>query len=148
MSNFPYDGNKIISLKPAENGRNYGGEKETIATYRFIAPHPKYKVGDDYYGDKPYTAAIEVRVYMARSASASTVYATIWARSRDGKTHMSGTGKAGGYGYHKESAAINSAMSSAGVEFERGFGGAGDGPTQIAIKTLAKRLGWKHGMVM
>ena len=144
--NMPYDSNRIVSLKPAENGRNYGGEKEVIAEYKFVAPNPHFDKNSPYH--KRYAVPVTVRVYMGRSSSASTVYATIWARSRDGKLHMSGTGSAGGGGYHKESAAINSAMVDAGIKFKRGFGGAGDGAAMVAIKTLAKRLGWKTGDVI
>lgn len=66
--------------------------------------------------------AVCVRTYMSASRNASTVYACVWiAPARDWK-HPAGTlawpsgrGQAGGYGYHKESAAIAEALTEAGV---------------------------------
>lgn len=58
-----------------------------------------------------------MRCYMGRSASASVVYAVLWVRCADGHW-TSGSGHAGGYGYHKESAAIADAISSAGVTLQ------------------------------
>lgn len=55
-----------------------------------------------------------VRWYMSRASSASTVYCCIWVH---GKTFwMSGKGSAGGYGYHKPSAALQDAITSAGIQ--------------------------------
>ncbi|MGE9070557.1 hypothetical protein ACQKHG_24750, partial [Escherichia coli] len=58
--------------------------------------------------------AITVRVYMSASANASQVHACMWVRCADGQW-TSGKGNAGGYGYHKESAAIADAVRSAGI---------------------------------
>lgn len=85
---------------------------------------------------------------MSRGANASTVYASIWAHSRDGMIYLAGHGRAGGYGYDKVSSAIDAALSDAGVTMERHFGGCGEGPTIIALTALAKRLGWKTGEIL
>jgi hypothetical protein len=54
---------------------------------------------------------ITARFYMSRASSASVVYCCLWIDSV-----ASGRGQAGGYGYHKESAALQAAIASAGVE--------------------------------
>lgn len=54
---------------------------------------------------------ITARFYMGRSASASVVYCCLWINNV-----ASGKGNAGGYGYHKESAALQYAITSAGIE--------------------------------
>jgi len=54
---------------------------------------------------------ITARFYMGRSASASVVYCCLWINNV-----CSGKGNAGGYGYHKESAALQAALTSAGIE--------------------------------
>ena len=57
---------------------------------------------------------VVARCYMGRSASASAVYASVWIS--DKKDHVrAGSGMAGGYGYHKESAAVGEALHRAGV---------------------------------
>ena len=140
LDRTPYSANRVTKLEPVQNGWNYGGKKELISTYRFaaIAPRGTYQAGK-------VVVPIEVRCYSARNANASTVYATVWAHSPDGKTHLSGSGSAGGYGYHKESAAIDDAMRHAGVAFAKPFHGCGDGAVRVAIEVLAKKLGWRRG---
>jgi hypothetical protein len=56
---------------------------------------------------------IDARCWMGRSRQASTVYASIWIHGGD---YRSGRGDAGGYGYHKSSAAMAAAISAAGIE--------------------------------
>ena len=51
------------------------------------------------------------RFYMGRSAQASVVECCMWIHGK-----ASGRGRAGGYGYHKESAALQAAITSAGIE--------------------------------
>lgn len=143
----PYDFNRVVKLDPRENGKNMSNEKEQVGRYDFIAPNPKFDPKHKYYSEYRYTRPVTVRVWMGRSSQSSVVYASVWAHSRDGKIHLAGHGNAGGYGYDKESAAVNAAFDSAGVTMERGFGGCGQGPLEIAIKSLAKRLGWKTGQV-
>ena len=84
----------------ARNAINYGGQKETLS--RFVVMD---KTGKEF---------VDCRVYMSRSRSASTVYASIWVHGNG--VYTSGKGSAGGYGYHKESAAIQDAITSAGIE--------------------------------
>ncbi len=64
-----------------ENAINYGGKKELISSWDVIVNT-----------DNGLKNIITVRCYMGRSASASTVYASIWVHSTDYQT--SGTGDA------------------------------------------------------
>ena len=135
---------KAKIVKPAENGLNLGGSKETITTISLLV-----KAG------KEWREVIDARIYMGRSRSASVVYASIWAFG-NGKASISGTGKAGGYGYHKESAALDSAINNAGVElygdpyarekpdFKKRchFGGTGDHAYKNILMAIAKAQGW------
>lgn len=91
---------KAIITKQVSNARNYANEKETVGKYIVL--------------DKTGKEFVDCRVYMGRSRQASTVYASIWVRGAGVCT--SGRGSAGGYGYHKESAAIQDAIGSAGIE--------------------------------
>jgi hypothetical protein len=83
---------------------------------------------------------IHTRFYMSRTSSPSVVYCNIWAHGIDPKTgehvSISGRGSAGGGGYHKESAALNDALRSAGVEL---YGSAYDRPDKTERANRTKR---------
>lgn len=96
---------KAIIKNQVRNARNYGGEKETVAKYIILA---KTKHCSEV------REVVDCRVYMGRSRAASTVYASLWVHAFE--CHTSGTGTAGGWGYHKDSAAVGEAISSAGIE--------------------------------
>jgi hypothetical protein len=93
----------LIENKAVSNGRNYGGEKELICAYTVLG-----KI------DGEMREVVTARAYMGRSRSASTVYASIWIHANG--YHLAGHGSAGGYGYHKESAAFADAIRSAGIQ--------------------------------
>lgn len=93
---------KAVFAKPAQNGRNYSSEKELVGAYTVLG-----KINGEM------REIVTARAYMGRSRSASTVYASIWVHVGE---CPSGHGSAGGYGYHKESAAFQDAISSAGIE--------------------------------
>lgn len=57
---------------------------------------------------------VKVRWYMSRTSSASVVYCCIWVHGK--LFRMSGKGQAGGYGCHKPSAALQDALTSAGIK--------------------------------
>lgn len=95
---------KAKITKPGQsNGYNYGRDKELTAAYSIIG-----KVNGEL------REVVVARCYMGRSSSASVVYCSLWVHA--GELHCSGKGSAGGYGYHKPSAALQDAISSAGVE--------------------------------
>lgn len=86
------------------NGHNYGNEKELVGAYTVIG-----KIGGEV------REIVTARSYMGRSRSASVVYCSLWV-SGAASLHVAAHGSAGGYGYHKESAALQDAISSAGIE--------------------------------
>jgi hypothetical protein len=94
---------KAILKKPASNGYNYSRDKETVSAHTALA-----KIRGEL------REIVTIRAYMGRSRSASTVYASIWVNA--GEVYTSGKGSASGWGYHKESAAIQEAITSAGFE--------------------------------
>lgn len=77
----------------------------------------------------------EARIYMSASRSAERMTAILWVH---GKNYASGSGYAGGYGYHKQSAAVGNAIEAAGFELDRHFiGGGGDSVLIDALKAVA-----------
>ena len=103
-------------------------------------------------------AVVCVRLY----ATASRVYCCVWIFPKDGGPTHAGGGHAGGYGYHKASAAMESALDAAGVKLESrvepaarrdgikarakyergGLAGRGDSAMLEALHALAKAAGY------
>ncbi len=118
--------------KQVSNAVNYGDKKELIKTFNLITDELK--------------EIITVRCYMGRSASASTVYASIWINAPG--YHSSGRGNAGGYGYHKESAAISAAIESAGITLDQSIEGVGNTAIEDALKAIAAALGFSDVLIV
>ena len=116
----------------ADNGKNYGHKKELIQTFNVITDTLK--------------EIVTVRCYMGRSANASVVYASIWITAPD--YHGSGTGKAGGYGYHKPSAAIGGAIASAGIGLSKDISGVGNGAIHEALGAIAETMGYNKFLIV
>ena len=119
-----------LTTKHSSNAKNYSGQKELVSYWEVAV----YRKGE-------LTFPINVRCWMGRSHSASVVHASIWANDRD--TYLAGSGKAGGYGYHKESAAIDAAFRSAGIELAQSISGVGDTAIREALEALARALGYR-----
>lgn len=97
---------KASIIKKVENAKR-PDNKELVSAYSLVVRLPSGELRE----------VITVSCYMGRSASASVVHAVMWVKCVDGEW-TSGSGSAGGYGYHKESAAIADAISSAGIELQ------------------------------
>lgn len=114
---------KFTAKTCLSNAKNYSQEKELVSRYLVI-------------DKKTEKVLIDCRCYMGRSSNSSQVYASIWINSlkplgddAEGfATYTSGCGMAGGYGYHKESAAIDDAISSAGFTLFGSASGYDDKP--------------------
>jgi len=134
--------------KQVSNARNYGNEKETVSNFIVIG-----KINGEM------REVVNARCYMGRSRSASTVYASIWVHGNG--IYTSGKGTAGGYGYHKESAAVGDAIMNAGVTLwgspytgETGdlkhrahIGGCGSGSIRAALEAIAKAAGARGKLI-
>ena len=124
----PYDVNPVLSLDPQHNGKNLYGEKETVNTMSYTC-----------IVDGKIKEPIKLVWWMGRSRNASRVYCTIWLGH--GEIHAAGHGWAGGWGYHKESAAAHEAMNSAGVKLTKPFDGCGTRSIEVAVLAIAEHLG-------
>lgn len=87
-------------------------------------------------------AIVTARLYWPGRDGGSTCYACVWINARD--AHGAGGGKAGGYGYHKESAAIEAALTDAGVALSENIGGVGDSAVSAALEAVAAAVTRKH----
>lgn len=94
-----------------DNAKNDHEKRELTSYYKLI-------------DKKTERVIVDCRMYMGKSASASAVHCSLWVQYvknapetwSDGYASTSGSGVASGYGYHKSSAALASAISSAGIE--------------------------------
>lgn len=99
--------------------------------------------------------AITVRTYMGKSAGASVVRAYVWIQTPSPASGPwpFGAGKAGGCGYHKESAAIAHALKTAGVGLydddmsEVDISGTGSTHYEDAFKAIATAVGYEGPML-
>lgn len=128
------ESNSVVSITPKENGKNHSGKRELTSAYSVVV-------------DKgtELTELIVVRCWMGRSSSAMTVYATIWIH---GENYASGTGSAGGGGYHKESAAIGEAITSAGIQLKHRIDGVGDSAIRDALEAITKHFGYHKFVIV
>lgn len=75
-----------------------------------------------------------IRVYETNSR----VYACAWVNG----IGASGSGFAGGYGYHMGSAAAVAALNAAGITFDEGIAGVGYEAIEEAVKAIGSALGF------
>lgn len=92
---------------------------------------------------------IQARIYQ----TASRAYACVWARSNSGMAQdnafangvfVSGGAYAGGYGYHRASAALEGALNDAGIVLSEAIEGRGEGAMIEALKAVAAALGYNN----
>lgn len=72
-------------------------------------------------------------------ATPSRYYACIWVSSNP--FYVSGGGYAGGYGYHKASAAAQAAMEDAGINLDFDISGRGDSAIRDGLMAIGEALG-------
>jgi hypothetical protein len=77
---------------------------------------------------------ITLRLY----GTGSKNFACLWVRTEDDSRN--GSGSAGGYGYHRPSAAADEAIRNAGFELSRSIAGVGEGAVRDALFAIAKLL--------
>lgn len=79
-------------------------------------------------------SAIILRLY----ATPSRIYACLWIN--ENAHHLSGGGYAGGYGYHKASAAAQDAIIAAGITLATSIAGVGDDAIREALLAIANHI--------
>ena len=86
--------------------------------------------------------AVTLRIY----GTGARNYACLWVNA--GGIHTIGSDFAGGYGYHRPSAAAYGAFKKAGFTFDEGFSGYGESAMEAACLAVAECLGvsgaWIH----
>ena len=113
----------------------------------------KYHVAGMLNGE--FVSILTANVYMSRSGDgASPVYCALWVHA-PGVCYTSGKGTASGYGYHKTSAAIDAALTSAGIELTDSktgkvvtIDGVGDSAIEDAFTAIGKACGLDSVLIL
>lgn len=120
-----------------QNGKNLNGQKELIRRYLVV-----FKDETETNPDYQFKELIDFRLYASYKADgAAPVYASIWIKNPRQNLYIAGSGRATGYGYHKGSAALASALESAGVTLDEDIDGRGDTAIKDALKAIAEAMG-------
>lgn len=122
----------ILSFSPASN-INVGHRKENQAFYSFSLVDL----------DNATESAV-IRLY--NSSTGARNYACLWIIAPG--FYASGSGMAGGYGYHRPSAAAQEAFTRAGVQLAEPIDGRGDSAIEDALKALAAHMGIARFMII
>ena len=131
----------IDSSITRRNARNLGRDKETVATVNVVA----YSKGE-------LLDVVIARWYMGRSRDPHTVGCSVWVSEHrydtDRKRHYrsdthGGHGAASGYGHHRNSAALDSAITSAGFKLTLPIDGRGDTAVEEALLAIARGMGYR-----
>ena len=94
------------------------------------------------YGREAY-AVVDLRLY----GTGSSWYACIWVNSKAANIHTNGSGSAGGYGYHKPSAAAAEAIKNAGFTLSENISGVGDSAIFEAVQAIATAAGYPDALI-
>lgn len=129
--------NKVLSFNPQSNSLgSYRKEKHGLFRQYTLLNFEKAHFLQS--GIPQYEQPLIIRVYWP----ADIAFACVWLSTKD--AYAVGRGKAGGYGYCKESTAIENAFLSAGLRFEHSIGGVGESAIMSAIKAFADFACYKN----
>lgn len=111
--------------------RNHRKENNFLSEYLVI--QPKYNLLNESIEMKQ---VISLRIYGTNAMN----YACLWVYAND---YKSGSGSAGGYGYHRPSAAAEEAINAAGYSLDESISGVGESAIKKALNAICKLEGFK-----
>lgn len=112
---------KVLSFEPKEGINAQAHRKEDKFYYEYLLINRNMR------------KIASLRLY----STGQTIYACLWIMKDD---WASGSGKAGGWGYHKASAAASEAFRTAGFKFDEEISGRGESAVQDALLAVAAHL--------
>lgn len=116
---------KSLNAKDAINSKAHRKEKNFMEEFIGLAVV-----------DGKIKTAVNLRVYGTQARNT----ACLWVHNEGWTTSGSGSGSAGGYGYHRPSAAVAEAFEKAGIELSVDINGRGDTAVQDAVLALTEYL--------
>lgn len=85
-----------------------------------------------------------VRIYSTNACN----YCCIWLNDSKKGIHLSGGAYAGGYGYHRPSQAMQSALNDAHIFTSENIGGVGETGMREAMEAIANKLGYRKFKIL
>lgn len=122
---------KVTNIKASTNNVKYAYEKKELISGFSLLGLRKNTTRD----------LVTIKFYTGRSRNSSIVYCNFWAS--DDRNTFSGSGTAGGGGYHKASAALQEAINSSGIRLNTPIDGRGDSSMREAIKAIGNFFGYR-----
>jgi len=92
--------------------------------------------------------AITARIYGTGSSNTACVWINTTTKKHPDGLHVSGSGKAGGYGYHRPSAALGQALCNAGFALSESISGRGESAMREALLAIAAAIGVKRPAIV
>ena len=115
------------------DAKNYQSTMETTNKLQLVVSLPK---------QRELAPVLTVHWYASRSGDgASPLYCSFWCTTRLGDS-FSASGRATGYGYHKESSAFQDALDNAGVMLDKDIGTVGDRAIREAMTAIGAAAGY------
>lgn len=118
------------NIEGIKDGGNIPQNRKENAFVKQYAAYDLSKGAEEWRREK-----ICLRIY----ATDARHYACLWVH--DEGHYASGGGHAGGYGYHRGSAAAQEAIQSAGIKLSESIDGRGDEAIKDAIRAIAEAIG-------
>ena len=87
---------------------------------------------------------LQARIYSTNSRN----YACVWIFSTENTQYASGGGYAGGYGYHRPSAALSAALDDAGIVLSEAIDGRGESAMEDALTAIGRALGYRKARII
>jgi hypothetical protein len=126
---------KTLQITPKDgiNARAHRKENNFLESYKLVAIYKSELV-----------EIADLRIYGTNAKN----YSCLWVHDKKNNIYCSGSGSAGGYGYHRPSAASSEAFQTAGIELSESISGRGDRAQEEALLSLAKKLGYRKTYVI
>jgi hypothetical protein len=134
----------VTEYTPRYDGRNDADEKRMLDEFNLIV---RAKRGAYTHDGSGLLTLVTVRTYGAKRGNGSRNYVSIWVHASDERMSCAGHGSAGGYGYHRPSAAMQAALESAGIRLAQPIDGVGESAMKEAMHAIARHLGYTRGHI-
>lgn len=128
--------NKVLKFQPADAINSKAHRKEGKAHYEYalICYDPTARKSKGV----PFFIPVTIRTYRV----GATAYACVWINDSKGNRHATGSAKAGGGGYAKETTAVEIALNRCGIELRDSIDGQGRQEIEDAVQAIGKFLGY------
>jgi hypothetical protein len=130
---------KVISFIPTDGIQAGKHRKEN----NFLESYSIIVKGKTHQGKQELQEIASLRIYGTNAMN----YACLWINDRGNNTYCNGSGSAGGYGYHRPSAAAAEALKTAGIKLSEDIDGRGDSAIIDALTAIAKKQGYKTFLI-